>query len=485
VIAAVTALVVVGLGVGLGITYASSDDIDAPSGLSATALSPTSVQLDWTGAKDADTYVVKVGSDRSLSGATTREVPGKSTRLTVSDLPATTPGIDRFYRVDAVHDGKVRSSRTARFTLKPGAIDRVSIAVTTADGVKAGWNKVANARQFDVAIARDKSFTRALSTVRTLDSSHTFATRGLTPATTYWIKVRPVNGDQSGVFSKPVKFTTMVRESSFRIGTWNVCSEKCSGYAGRARIMAAFLNASKVDIFGLQEAGGQRVGRTTNAIFSGGSQKFRRATGGAEARYIFYRPALFQQLSGGYFAVGDGRHATWARFKVRKTGRIFYYVDVHLENGKGNDAKRSREMNVLLARMARINDTDKPIVFAGDFNSGRHRSADSPGVKMRAAGLDDTVYLVKSPVNADISTSHSFSGTVLRAAAYVDHIFVSKDFDVMAWKQLVRITDGRYTQPVVSDHNALSAVVALDAKHAPLGELTATTTVGGLTSSLR
>lgn len=474
-----------GLGAGLAFTYAAvPDELDAPSRLSATPLSPTSVKLDWAGADDdVDAYVVRVGSDRALTKARTTRVPAKGTSLTVADIRATTPGIQRYYRVDAVRDGKVRASRTARFEMLPGSIDKLRVTRTSADGFRATWRKVPNARQFDVMVARDKSFTKKATTVRTLAGAHTFVSRGLSEATSYWLKIRPVNGGQIGEFGKPVKFRTMVRETSFKVGTWNVCSEKCSGYPGRARIMADFLNANKLDMFGLQESGGKRVGATTNAIFSGGSRKFVRATGGAKARYIFYRPKLFTQLSGGFFPVGDGRHTTWAKFRIKTTGRVFYFVDVHLDNGKGNDGARAREMNVMLARMAQINDTGLPMIYAGDFNSGRHRGADSPGDKMRAAGMADSFTLAESPVNGEYNTSYPGGGT-LRSGAHVDHIFVSEQFTVAGWKQLVRLNGNSYAGPFLSDHNALSAVVALDARNKSLGKPTATTTVGGLTSSL-
>lgn len=473
---------------GLSLTYAETQKLEAPTALSAKPLTPTSVELDWKGSSNADEYVVKVGSDRALTKALSTKVKvtsddsGKSTKVTLSDIKATTPGIDQFYRVDAIKDGKVRSSRTARFSLKPGSVRKLAVPRVTAGGFKATWKKVPNARQFDITVARNKSFSRQATTVRTLSSDHTFTTSGLKPDTDYWVKVRPVNGAQVGAFTEPVKLTTMVRETSFRVGTWNVCSEKCSGYAGRARIMASYINANKIDIFGLQESGGQRVGATTNAIFSGGTQKFVRADGGARARYIFYRPALFTQLSGGSFPIGDGRDTTWAKFEVKKSKRVFYFVDVHLENGKsgGANAKRSREMDVMLARMAQINDTGKPMIYAGDFNSGTHRSADAPGVKMRAAGFANSFLQTKDVTNGRINTSHTFATTLLSSGAHVDHIWISKEFDVESWAQLVRLSGNSYTRPVVSDHNLLSAVVALDAVTASLGDPTPTTTVGGL-----
>lgn len=474
------------LGVGLSMTYVEQTRLEAPSKVQAKPLTPTSVELDWAEAANADSYVVKVGLDRALTDAVTTKVSAKGTRLTVSDLATTRTGGDQFYRVDAVKDGKVRSSRTGRFTLKPDRVRGLDLERVTAGGVEVSWRRTPNARQFDVTIARDRTFRQRATTVRTLGNGRTFVTDGLRPDTTYFLKVRAVNGEEIGRFTKPLKLRTDVRESSFRVGTWNVCSEKCSGYAARAQVMASFIDANKIDIFGLQEAGGKRVGATTNAIFSGRSQGYVRASGGARARYIFYRPAMFEQLSGGSFPIGDGRDTTWGRFRIKKTGREFFFVDVHVENGKSGaaNAKRAREMSAMLGRMAAINDGGLPMVYAGDFNSGRHRSADAPGTMMRSAGFGDAYLLTKDTLNGDISTSHTFSPAILRAAAHVDHIWVSKEFDVEQWAQLVRVTGSSYTQPVVSDHNLLSADIALDAQQKSIGKVTPTTTVQGLDASL-
>ena len=476
-------LLVAALAGGLVATYAQQEDrLEAPRAASATPLAPTSGELDGKGPADADSYVVTIGDDRALTTAARTTVPAKTgTSLTLDGLEPTTPGNDRYYRVDAVRDDEVRSSRTGRFSLMPAEIKGLKVRAVTAGAVKVTWRAAANARQFDVTIARDKRFTQQATTVRTLDAATRFITKGLKPATKYWIKVRPVNGEQLGPFTAAVSFTTMVRETSFKIGTWNVCSEKCDDYPARARIMAEFLDQNEVDIFGLQEAGGVRVGATTAQIFTGHSRKFVRAEGGAKARYIFYRPALFEQLGGGSFDIGDGRDTTWAEFRVRSTKRTFFYVDVHLDNGKGksDDSRRAAEMDRMLGRMAQINAAGKPMIYAGDFNSGVHRDHDSPGVKMRAAGFTNTELLAQDVENAQFNTGHTFSTTVPQSGAHIDHVWVSTEFEVESWKQLVRMTNGRYTTPVVSDHNAVSAVVALDAPKKPIGETTPTTTITG------
>lgn len=406
-------------------------------------------------------------------------MPPTRRSLTLGDLQPTMPGADRYYRVDAVRDDEVRSSPTGTFSLMPAEVARLKVAGVTAGGVKLRWRPTANARQYDVMIARDKDFTRQVTTVRTLDAGTRFVTEGLKATTRYWIAVRAVNGDQIGAFTAATSFRTEARKTSFKVATWNVCSEQCTSYPARARVMAELLNANEVDIFGLQEAGGVRVGATTASIFTGQSRGFERAVGGAKARYIFYRPALFENLDGGSFDIGDGRDTTWASFRVKATKQTFYYVDVHLDNGKGkaDDARRAGEMDRMLAQMARINPERKPMIYAGDFNSGVHRDHDSPGVKMRAAGFVNTELLAQDVENAHINTGHTFSTAVPQSGAHIDHVWVSGEFAVESWQQLVRMTNGRYTTPVVSDHNAVSAVIALDVPQQSVGRTTPTTVI--------
>lgn len=463
----------------------ASRDATAPSRLVSQPLSPTSVKLSWHGSDHNDRYVVNVGTDRALTSA--RTIVTTSPSATLTDLKAQTPGGEGYYRIDAYRGEKMASSRTGTFRLKPGTITKVKVAKVSTSGARLTWPAAVNARQYDVLISTSKDFSDPVTAVRTVGDDAAFVSDSLAPDKKYFVRIRPVNGGVLGVFTAPVAFSTRAPATTFNIGTWNVCSEKCGGYAGRARIGARLFNEQKIDVFGLQEAGGERVGRTTNAIWSGGARGFVRASGGAKARYVFYRPALFSQVSGGNFSIGDGRDATWAHLRTKDTKRDFYYVDVHLENGHGNNAKRAREMRVLLGRMAAINSDHDPIIYAGDFNSGKHRSADSPGDLMRGSGLVDSVDVSRStPVNARINSGHTFSTRVLASGAYVDHIFVSRHFRVLAWEQLVRMSGGRYTKPLVSDHNALKATVSLeDERIEKVGTPTVTTDIPGFDLTLR
>ncbi|MET0820565.1 MAG: endonuclease/exonuclease/phosphatase family protein, partial [Aeromicrobium sp.] len=138
----------------------------------------------------------------------------------------------------------------------------------------------------------------------------------------------------------------------------------------------------------------------------------------------------------------------------------------------------ARETDRMLATMRGINVSDKPMVYAGDFNSGTHRDQDAPGEKMRAEGLGDTELLTDNLENTRMNTGHTFSTAVPASGAHIDHIWVTPEFEVDSWKQLVRMTGSVYTKPVVSDHNAVSAVVALDAPRRSIGPATPTTPLG-------
>ncbi len=397
------------------------------------------------------------------------------TSAIVTTLPVSNPGAERFVRIDAHRGKKVAHSPLSKFNLPPGVVEDLSVKGVNHVGVKLTWGKVDNARQFDVMRALDKKFTNGVVGVRTRTDAPVFITNKLKSDTKYYFRVRPVNDDQTGSFSKTISQETREPATVFEAATYNVCSESCGGYRGRGQIAARQLNDAGVDVFGLQEAGGQRVGRVTSAIFSGGAQGFVRATGGQNARYVFYRPALFDQLGGGNFGLGHGRYATWASLRAKETGARFSFVSVHLENGHGNDAKRAAESRVLTSRMRAISG-GLPVVYAGDFNSHPKRARDSPTAILRSINVTDSLLRSKSaPVNARINSGHTFSTTVLASGAHVDHIFVTADFEVRSWEQLVRISAGRYTKPMASDHNAISAVLALAANLPSLGDPTPST----------
>jgi len=373
--------------------------------------------------------------------------------------------------VEARHDGDAAESATVSTVLPPAPIGRLKLAKTSPVGMRLVWRQPANTEAYDVLIARDRRFTDLVLSARTTDATPSFVTEELAPTSVYFVKVRPVNRGAEGRFTKPVRVKTRTQAVSFRVAGWNVCSEKCNDYSSRAPRAAAVLAEEDVDVFALQEAGGERVGATTRAVFSGGPREYAAAPGGGNSVYLFYRPALFTPVDGGNVPVGYGRTMAWAKLRLKETGQDLFVVSVHLLTGKDEaDGKRRDEAETLLTTMRSVNPEGLPVVYAGDFNSGVHRGKDSPGTLMDAAGLVDARFATENRQNERYNSGHSWSPGYLPASgAHVDHVWVSPDFRVDSWKQIVRLSDSRYATPMLSDHNAISALLSLEAPPVSLG----------------
>lgn len=436
--------------------------------------SGSSTTLRWEGSTTDYRVVVGADLDRPTRVLLT-EVP----QVTLTDLPASSSDDGAYaYRVERLSDGEPVDMQTGTFVVSPTVPAKLKAAETTAEAVKLTWRKAGWATTYDISLSTDKADT--VEHVRRLDEERTSAVvTGLKADTTYWARVRAVNSEHTGDWSEPVKVTSGSAATTFSLGSWNICAEACSGYKSRVGSMVSQVNAAELDIVALQEAGGTRVGRTTAAAFSGGPQGYVLASGGGESRYLFYRPARFDQLAGGHIALGNGRWATWARFQDKETSQTFIAVSVHLITGKSNaaNAKRGRQTTSLLSQLRRINTADDPIVYAGDFNSGTHRSRDTPGSLIRGAGLVDTVTIAESKVNADINTGRSRGTKVIRSADHVDHIFASPEFEVCRWQQYAKTSGNRYVGKFITDHNLITATLVLPNESADLGKATPFTKV--------
>ncbi|CAN5332537.1 hypothetical protein BH09ACT10_BH09ACT10_23850 [soil metagenome] len=453
----------------------SATPLESPSDLQATADSPSSATISWSGDSNADKFVVVVGADRALSTAT-KTVTTQAMTTDVTGLTATASGGTTFYRVDSYRGDELVKSEVGSFHLLPAEATGLTIKKISRTKAQLSWAPSANATNFDIMQSDDERFSEPVILGRTPDNKTSATIGQLSPGTTYYFKVRSVNGPEVGAYGAAVTAKTLAPDIIFNAGTFNLCSEKCKNYSTRARIAKKLFTTNEIDIFGLQEAGGERVGATTNAIFRGGSRGYARATGGAEARYVLYRPALFKQLGGGHFAIGHGRYTTWALFKSKVSKAKFYFTSTHLISGKSSkqNGKRKTETRKLLAKMRSINEKNYPVVYAGDFNSNSDRSYDAPAAVMKSAGvLNSRFHSSTKPINTSINSGHTFSTRVIRTGVNVDYIWVTPDIDVMAWKSLVRITNGRYTKPMISDHNALKATLSIASINPKIGEATA------------
>lgn len=430
--------------------------VDAPYlKLVSVDVAPTEVAIAWSG--NGEQYRVSLGSDLTRPD---RTIVTTEPRAVLAAPRAADPTGKVSYRVEQVDDGTPRATVEGTVTLLPEVPPKPKVRRTAPEGAVVRWKPADYATTYDVAVSRSKK--KLPREVKRLKRGGTsFATDRLKPETTYWVRVRAVG--QAGVseFGPATKVVTPPDTSDLRIGSWNICSEACKGYGGRVGGQAAQVHAAEVDVMALQEAGGERVGPRTRVAFSGGPRGLVMASGGGNSRYLLYSPDKLEQLGGGRWSLGHGRWATWARFQDLKTERPFIVVSVHLLSGHNKTGQRASEMRTLMGSLRAVNPDGVPVVLAGDFNSGTHRRGDTVGPIVRGAAFRDAVEVADSTVNAQVNTGSRRGDKAIMSADHVDHIYVSPDWGVPAWKQWASLSGTTYVGPWLSDHNMIGATLRL------------------------
>lgn len=416
-------------------------------------VAPHQISLAWRG--NAPQYRVTLGDN----GAS---VTTKQPEAVIATAQAAADARGRVtYRVEAVADDATEASVQGTLTLLPAVPAKPKVTAAAAKTAVVTWKPAAYAATYDVVVAPADAALPATA-LRLTKAGTSLTAAGLRPDTTYTARVRAVGDAGVSDFGAPTTFTTPPATSEFTVGSWNICSEACSGFGGRVRGQAARVQASTIDILAVQEAGGVRVGRTTRAAFSGGEREFVAAAGGAQSRYLFYRPEKFAQLAGGVWSVGH-YGASWARFRDLATERTFYVVSIHLQTGKsgGANSKRGAQIRAILSRLRATNTTDDPVVLAGDFNTGRHRSGDKVGPIVRADGFTDSVEVAAQTEGARINTGSRRGDHAILSGDHVDHVYASAGLTADSWKQWVQLSGTTYTGPWLSDHNLISGTFSI------------------------
>jgi endonuclease/exonuclease/phosphatase family metal-dependent hydrolase len=160
------------------------------------------------------------------------------------------------------------------------------------------------------------------------------------------------------------------------------------------------------------------------------------------------------------------RICTWARFIERKSGKAFYFFNLHLDHVSQPSREKSA---VLLTQRIKSRKYPDPFILTGDFNAGEN----NPVIKYlkgetELIGADDQesenpvpmvdTFRVLHPDVKDVKTGHAFRGT--RKGNKIDYIFVPSSVKVLDAQILYDNVDGRYP----SDHFPVNATLRLPAE---------------------
>jgi fibronectin type 3 domain-containing protein len=188
----------------------------APTGVTATAQSSTTIRITWNAVSGATSYKVYIGQ---ASYSTFTELIGTSTTTSYNDT-ACYPGETWYYKVSAVNSAgeSALSSYASATTPSSGGGGTVTIpnppygimirsASTTSSSLTVEWDASANATSYK--LYRSTSSSGSFSVVYS-GSATTYTNTGLSSGTTYYYKVTAVNSaGESGYNSTgPVSGTT-------------------------------------------------------------------------------------------------------------------------------------------------------------------------------------------------------------------------------------------------------------------------------------
>jgi endonuclease/exonuclease/phosphatase family metal-dependent hydrolase len=135
------------------------------------------------------------------------------------------------------------------------------------------------------------------------------------------------------------------------------------------------------DVFGVQEAFNFQIKFIEENFTDYDSFGVGRDNGKSEGEFmsIFWNKKTVKMIKGGTFWLSETpempsmgwdaackRTATWALMKDKNTGKLFYFVNTHLDH-KGAEARR-KGLELIVSRIDEINPKGYPMILTGDFN---------------------------------------------------------------------------------------------------------------------
>jgi endonuclease/exonuclease/phosphatase family metal-dependent hydrolase len=255
----------------------------------------------------------------------------------------------------------------------------------------------------------------------------------------------------------------------FNIATYNLRydndedSVKGNGWRLRYPVIAKIVKFNDLDILGTQEGLFHMLNNLVDSLpgykWIGIGRDDGKEAG--EHSAIFYKTSRFKILKQGNFWLSTitdrpnkgwdavlPRICTWAQFEEIKTGFKFYFFNLHMDH-IGVIARKQSATLVLkkIKEMAGNSAT----IFTGDFNVDQYNESYK---EVLSTGVLQDCYNL-APVK--LATNGSFNDFDLntKTNSRIDHIFVTKDFNVKRYAILTNSFNGR----LPSDHYPVVAIM--------------------------
>ncbi len=222
----------------------------------------------------------------------------------------------------------------------------------------------------------------------------------------------------------------------------------------RKYLVADIIQQQQFDLVGTQEVMGHQL--QDLLLLLPGFKAFgqsRDADPQAERSAILYRDAKVELLEQGHFWLSEtpelpglgwdaaiNRISSWGKFRQRASGTVFYLFNTHFDH-QGSVAQR--ESSTLMLRKIAAISAGLPVILTGDFNV--QPASDSYQLLNSSALLQDSAELAVSASRRGTLNGFSLDTT---EQIIIDHIFVSKQFNVLSYNVIIRHFNGK----LASDH---------------------------------
>ena len=169
-----------------------------------------------------------------------------------------------------------------------------------------------------------------------------------------------------------------VMSYNIRMGT---AKDGTNSWEYRYPATAMMIQDQKPDVFGVQEAFDFQIRFIEDNFTDYDCVGVGRDNGKSEGEHmsIFWNKKTVKMIKWGTFWLSETpekpskgwdaackRTATWALMKDKNTGKMFYFVNTHLDH-RGSEARR-QGLNLIVSRIDEINPKGYPMVLTGDFN---------------------------------------------------------------------------------------------------------------------
>ncbi len=252
-----------------------------------------------------------------------------------------------------------------------------------------------------------------------------------------------------------------------RVATYNIRGDfardaPANMWKDRAPLVNSLVNFHDFDVFGVQEAAAHQLSDMANGLPNYQLVKDGSHTG-LDALSIFYKKDKYELLKRGSFWLAPDQNSTlkawdakyprgctWVSLKDKKTGKIFYYFNTHLDH-VGVEA-RSKSTLLIAEKIKEFGGNTAAAAVGGDFNFNQF---DENYPKIQAtSGLTDS-YTIARVTYTPNGTFNGFNIT-RNSVERIDHIFVTKNTEVLRYGILTDTFGGKFPSdhfPVVIDIN--------------------------------